>query len=102
MIKHSEADVATAQSEQLVAILGDIAERSRKVVEDFVARQGDLEEVRDRIDGHSPLGGAFIEMLTRVMSHPRELCRRSSACGRTMCASGRARPSACSASRPSR
>jgi polyhydroxyalkanoate synthase subunit PhaC len=73
LAKQQEAQPDAHQSEQLVAILGDIAERSRKVVEDFVARQGDLEEVRDRIDGHSPLGGAFIEMLTRVMSHPREL-----------------------------
>ena len=59
--------------EQLVGILADIAERSRKVVEDFVARQSDLGEVRDQLGSHSPLGGTFIEMLTRVISHPREL-----------------------------
>ena len=63
------------QSDQVVAILGEIAERSRKLVEDFVARQSDLDSVGDRMDGHSPLGGAFLEMLSRVMSQPQELAQ---------------------------
>ena len=71
MIKHSEAEVGTAPSDQVVAILGEIAERSRKLVEDFVARQRRPATARDDgLDGHSPLGGTFIEMLTRVMSQP--------------------------------
>ena len=56
-----------------MGILGDIAERSRKVIEDFVARQTDPVEVRDQFDNHSPLGGAFIDMLNHVISHPGEL-----------------------------
>ena len=63
------------QSDQVVAILGEIAERSRKLVEDFVARQSDLDGVGDRMDGRSPLGGAFLEMLSRVMSQPQELAQ---------------------------
>ena len=71
--EQQEARPDAQQMEQLVGILADIAERSRKVVEDFVARQSDLGEVRDQLGSHSPLGGTFIEMLTRVISHPREL-----------------------------
>jgi polyhydroxyalkanoate synthase len=61
------------QSDQVVAILGDIAERSRRLIEEFVARQGELNGAQPGLGDRAPLGGAFVEMLTRVMSQPREL-----------------------------
>ena len=61
------------QSDQVVAILGDIAERSRKLVEDFLARQQDLDGTGNGLDRHAQLGGAFVEMLTHLMSHPHEM-----------------------------
>ena len=75
MAEQQEVAPEADQSDQVVAILGEIAERSRKLVEDFVARQSDLDGVGDRMDGHSPLGGAFLEMLSRVMSQPQELAQ---------------------------
>ena len=73
MDEQQEAQPDAHQADELVGILGDIAERSRKVIEDFVARQTDPVEVRDQFDNHSPLGGAFIDMLNHVISHPGEL-----------------------------
>ena len=73
MDEQQEAQPDDHQADELVGILGDIAERSRKVIEDFVARQTDPVEVRDQFDNHSPLGGAFIDMLNHVISHPGEL-----------------------------
>jgi len=70
MGEQQQAATEGDQSAQVVAILGEIAERSRKLVEDFVARQGDLDSLGE---GRAPLGGAFVEMLSRVMSHPQEL-----------------------------
>ena len=63
------------QPDQVITILGEIAGRSRKLVEDFVARQSDLDVVGGHIDGHAPMGGAFLEMLSRVMSQPQELAQ---------------------------
>ena len=73
MAEQQEVAPEAEQSEQVVAILGEIADRSRKLVEDFVARQSDFGEVGDRMDGHAPMGGAFLEMLSRLMSQPHEL-----------------------------
>ena len=42
MARQPEVEVGTASSDQMVAILADIAERSRKLVNDFLARQQDL------------------------------------------------------------
>ena len=70
MAGQQQAAVETDQSAQIVEILGEIADRSRKLSEDFVARQGDLENLGN---GHTPLGGTFMEMLSRVMSQPHEL-----------------------------
>ena len=56
MIKHSEAEVATAQADQVAAILGEIAERSRKLVKDFLARQQDLDAPTLGLNGGSPRG----------------------------------------------
>jgi polyhydroxyalkanoate synthase len=64
---------AQPEADQLVAILGDIAERSRKLVEDFLARQQDLDGGGNGLDRHAHLGGAFVEMLSRLMSSPREM-----------------------------
>ena len=75
MAEQQEVAPEAEQSEQVVAILGEIADRSRKLVEDFVARQSDFGEVGDRLDGHAPMGGAFLEMLSRLMSQPHELAQ---------------------------
>ena len=75
MAEQQQAAPEAEQSEQVAAILGEIAERSRKLVEDFVARQSDLDGVGDQFDGHAPMGGAFVEMLSRVMSQPHELAQ---------------------------
>ncbi|HEX6015859.1 MAG TPA: alpha/beta fold hydrolase, partial [Geminicoccaceae bacterium] len=56
-----------------MAILGDIAERSRKLVMDFLARQQDLDGPTLGLDGGSPTGGTFVEMVTRLMSQPHHL-----------------------------
>src|SRR4029450_12152746 len=73
MAKQSEAEAGTEQADQVVAILGDIAERSRKLVKDFLARQQDLDGPTLGLNGGSPTGGTFVEMLTRLMSQPHEL-----------------------------
>ena len=75
MAEQQEVAQGAEQSEQIVTILGEIADRSRKLVEDFVARQADLGEVGGHLDGHAPLGGAFLEMLSRVMSQPHEIAQ---------------------------
>ena len=70
MAGQQQAAPETDQSAQVVEILGEIADRSRKLIEEFVTRQGDVENLRN---GHAPLGGTFMEMLSRVMSQPHEL-----------------------------
>ena len=74
MAEQQQAHARGDQSEQVVAILGDIAERSRKLVEDFIARQDMNGAVTTPtgLDG-TKLGGTFVEMLTRMMSQPHEL-----------------------------
>jgi polyhydroxyalkanoate synthase subunit PhaC len=69
----SEAPTGTEQSDQVVAILGEIAERSRKLVNDFLARQQDLDGPTPGLNGGSPMGSTFAEILTRLMSQPHEL-----------------------------
>ena len=67
-----QQQAAGSNPEQLVEIMGDIAQRSRSIVEDFVSRQATN-------DNHSPnpdvsqLGSAFFELTTRMMSNPAEL-----------------------------
>ena len=73
MAKQFEAEAGTEPADQVVAILGDIAERSRKLVKDFLARQQDLDAPTLGLNGGSPMGGTFVEMLTRLMSQPQEL-----------------------------
>ena len=75
MAEQQRAQAAADHSEQVAAILGDIAERSRKIVEDFLARQQGLDAAvtgPTGLDG-TKLGGTFVEMLTRLMSQPHEL-----------------------------
>ena len=73
--EQQRAQVGPEQSEQVALILGDIAERSRKLVEDFVARQGDPNGAVTTANGFdsTKLGGTFVELLTRLMSQPHEL-----------------------------
>ena len=73
MAKQLEAEAGTEPSDQAAAILADIAERSRKLIKDFLARQQDLDGPTLGFNGGSPTGGTFVEMLTRLMSQPQEL-----------------------------
>jgi len=77
MAEQQRAQVGPEQSEQVALILGDIAERSRKLVEDFVARQGDLDGAMTTANGYdgTKLGGTFVELLARLMSQPHELAQ---------------------------
>jgi polyhydroxyalkanoate synthase len=77
MAEQQQAQAGAEQSEQIVAILGDIAERSRKLVEDFLARQKDLDLSAPAVPGMDggQMGGTFVEMLTRLMSNPHELAQ---------------------------
>ena len=70
MSKQQEA--VTENPEELMAVMGDIAERSRSLVEDFIARQS--------ADGNSmsvpastqAMGQAWVDLTTRMMSNPAE------------------------------
>jgi polyhydroxyalkanoate synthase len=67
----NEKEKADTEADEIVQILHDIAERSRGLVEDFLARQTDGVEH----PGFSPMqiGGAFLELTTRLMTNPVEL-----------------------------
>ena len=73
MARQLEAEVGTAPSDQMVAILGEIAERSHKLVSDFLARQQDLDGPTLDLNSGSQMNGTFVAMLTRLMSQPQEL-----------------------------
>ena len=76
IVEQGQMSTEVEQAEKIAAILGDIAERSRKLVEDFIAKQVDLNPaaaVTSGVNGKQLLGGSFVEMLTRLMSHPQEL-----------------------------
>src|SRR4051812_50190883 len=74
MEEQQRPGTAAEQPERVAAILGDIAERSRKLVEGFLARQQDLETAAAApgTDG-ARLGGPFVAMVARVVAHPHEL-----------------------------
>src|SRR3954447_3180631 len=74
MEEQQQPGTAAEQPERVAAILGDIAERSRKLVEGFLARQQDLETAAAApgTDG-ARLGGTFAAMLARLMTDPHEL-----------------------------
>ena len=70
MAEQQEAPVANP--DEVVQILGEIAERSRGLVEDFLARQ------QHDMDGHGgidpgQLGSTFFELTSRLMRDPADL-----------------------------
>ena len=76
IVEQGQMSTEVEQAEKIAAILGDIAERSRKLVEDFIAKQVDLNPaaaVTSGVNGKQLLGGSFVELLTRLMSNPQEL-----------------------------
>src|SRR4051794_35660368 len=72
MAEHVELEAGMEPSDRAAAILGDIAERSCKLVKDFLNRQHDLDGPTPGFNGGSPMGGTFIDLLTRMMSQPHE------------------------------
>src|SRR5829696_8539984 len=75
MAEHVELEAGTEPSGQVAAILGDIAERSRKLVQDFLNRQHDLEAPMPGLNGGMPAGGPCVAILTRLMRQPHELAQ---------------------------
>src|SRR3954447_15570416 len=73
MAKQFDAEAGTEPPDQMVAILADIAELSRKLVKDFLARRPDFDGSAPGFNGGSPMGGTCVEMLTRLMSQPQQL-----------------------------
>ena len=97
IVEQGQMSTEVEQAEKIAAILGDIAERSRKLVEDFVARQVDLDPaaaVTSGVNGKQLLGGSFLEMLTRLMAIRQELVQAQFELWQDYVASGRARPGA--------
>ena len=60
------------QADEVARVLSEIAESSRALVEDFLARQEAQGELPSPIDGRN-VGGAFVDFLTRVMENPGDL-----------------------------
>src|SRR4051794_3838321 len=73
MAEHVELEAGMEPSGQVAAILGDIAERSCKLVKDFLNRQHDLEAPMPGFNGGMLAGGPFVAILTRLMRQPDEL-----------------------------
>jgi polyhydroxyalkanoate synthase subunit PhaC len=78
----ADAAPAAEQGEQVVRILGEIADRSRGIVEEFIARQ--QRQLANGANGHAAaaampaldgkqLGDTFVELLQRWMSQPADL-----------------------------
>ena len=63
-------DQGAADAGNVHAVMAEIAERSQRLVQDFLERQGN-----NGVPGFDPLniGGAFLEMTTRLMTDPVKL-----------------------------
>src|SRR3954453_9082367 len=75
MTEQHRGQISAEQGEQVVKILGEIADRSRHLVEDFLERHKDLRNDKGHtpgLDGHA-LGRPFPELLQRWMAQPGEL-----------------------------
>jgi polyhydroxyalkanoate synthase len=72
MAKQQEA-TGGATPDEIALIIGEIAERSRNLIEEFLARQ----QAKDHGRGLDPVqvGSAFIDFTTRLMSNPAELAQ---------------------------
>jgi polyhydroxyalkanoate synthase len=72
MAKQQEA-TGGATPDEIALIIGEIAERSRNLIEEFLARQ----QATDHGRGLDPVqvGSAFIDFTTRLMSNPAELAQ---------------------------
>ncbi|MTJ83791.1 MAG: class I poly(R)-hydroxyalkanoic acid synthase [Telmatospirillum sp.] len=72
MAENSETETTFANPGDFPRVMADIAERSRRIVTEFLARQasaGSLEEACDPLH----IGDAFLEMTARMMSDPARL-----------------------------
>ncbi|HET6467261.1 MAG TPA: class I poly(R)-hydroxyalkanoic acid synthase, partial [Geminicoccaceae bacterium] len=61
-------------SEEMARIMGEIAERSRNLIEEFLARQQSPDGDRRGFDP-GQVGSAFVEFTKRMMSNPSELAQ---------------------------
>ncbi len=68
----SEQTAASRHQEELVRVLGEIAEKSQRIVHDFLSRRGGLDN-----GGVDPLaiGNAFLDFTAKLMSDPTSLAR---------------------------
>jgi polyhydroxyalkanoate synthase len=73
MAKQKDAPAA-ASAEEISAIMGEIAERSRGLIEDFLARQQSADGQAAAVDPMQ-MGNAFVELTTRMMSNPAGLAQ---------------------------
>jgi polyhydroxyalkanoate synthase len=73
MAKQKEVPAA-ASAEEISAIMGEIAERSRGLIEDFLARQHSADGQAAAVDPMQ-MGNAFVELTTRMMSNPADLAQ---------------------------
>ena len=64
-----QAATETPQPEQISAILGEIAEKSRAVVEEFIERQSKLDAPSPALNPVS-VGNTFFELTSRMMQNP--------------------------------
>ena len=73
MAKQSAAESAP-RSDEMVAIMSEIAAKSRALVEDFLSRQN-LLEAQNAVVNPNAIGSAFLELTRQLMSNPFELAQ---------------------------
>lgn len=73
MAKQPEAE-RTAQPEEIVQIMSEIAAKSRALVEDFLVRQK-LADAQNAAINPNAIGGAFLELMQQLMARPFELAQ---------------------------
>ncbi len=69
MAEHSNADMKIPDPAELSNAMADIAERSQRIVTEFLSRQGDGPNPAGMADPLN-IGNAFLEMTARMMSDP--------------------------------
>ncbi len=73
MAKQSAAESAP-RTEEMVAIMSEIAAKSRALVEEFLARQNLLEPPNAAVNP-APIGQAFLDFVQKLMTNPLDLAQ---------------------------